>query len=48
MVTLPELLLAMLIVVGDALMEKPGVAPVTVRNCRGFNCAAGGSGHRYA
>ena len=30
MVTLPELLLAMLIVVGEALMEKPGVVPVTV------------------
>ena len=30
-VTVPELLLAMLMVVGDALMEKPGVAPVTVR-----------------
>lgn len=30
MVTLPELLLAMLIVVGEALMEKAGVVPVTV------------------
>jgi len=29
-VTLPELLLSMLMVVGDALIEKPGVAPVTV------------------
>jgi hypothetical protein len=31
MVTLPEPLRAMLIVVGDALMEKPEVTPVTVR-----------------
>lgn len=31
MVTVPELLLAMLMVVGEALMEKPEVAPVTVR-----------------
>lgn len=30
MVTEPELLLAMLMVAGDALMEKPGVAPETV------------------
>ena len=29
--TVPELLRAMLRVVGDALMEKPGVVPVTVR-----------------
>lgn len=29
-VTLPELLLAMLIVVGEALMEKPADVPVTV------------------
>lgn len=29
-VTAPELLLAMLMVVGDALIEKPGVVPVTV------------------
>jgi hypothetical protein len=31
MVTLPEPLRAMLIVVGDALIEKPGVTPLTVR-----------------
>ena len=30
MVTVPELLLAMLMVVGEALIEKPGVVPVTV------------------
>jgi len=30
-VTMPELLLAMLIDVGDALMEKPAAVPVTVR-----------------
>jgi hypothetical protein len=30
MVTEPELLLAMLMVVGEALMEKPGVVPATV------------------
>lgn len=30
MVTVPELLLAMLMLVGDALIEKPGVVPVTV------------------
>ena len=30
-VTVPELLLAMLTVAGDALMEKPEVVPVTVR-----------------
>ena len=30
MVTLPELLRAMEMVVGDALIENPGVAPVTV------------------
>ena len=30
MVTVPELLLAMLMPVGDALIEKPGVVPVTV------------------
>ena len=29
-VTEPELLLAMLMLVGDALIEKPGVVPVTV------------------
>ena len=30
MVTVPELFLAMLMVVGDALIEKPEVVPVTV------------------
>ena len=34
MVAVPELLLATLIVVGDALMAKFGLVPVTVRETR--------------